>query len=83
MGIICPAVGRRWLILLARYPPRSFVISFYRTIKAIHLPHAPDPDIFGKPFWADKRSAWALGLKQKGMDEQRRAWVKEGVLIPL
>ena len=55
------------IILLARYPaPRSFLISFSWTVQAIHLPPAPDPDIFGKSFWAEKRSAWALGLEWKG-----------------
>ena len=37
--------------------------------EAIHLSPAPDPDIFRKPFWAEKRSAGALGLERKGMDE--------------
>ena len=49
--------------------PQSLLISFSRTVEAIHLPPAPDPDIFGKPFWAEERSVWALGLERKGMDE--------------
>ena len=30
--------------------PRSFLMSFFRTVEAIHFPPAPDPDIFGRPF---------------------------------
>ena len=78
---ICPAVGRRWLIFLARYPAsRSFLISFSRTVEAIHLPPAPDAEIFGRPLWAEKTNAWALELEREGMDKQRerKAWVKKG-----
>ena len=46
---------------------------------------ASDLDIFGGTLWAEKTNAWALGLERGGMDEQRKkkAWVKNGVLIPL
>ena len=45
---------------------------------AIHLPPAPDPEIFGGPLLVGKMNAWALGLERKGMDEQKekKAWVK-------
>ena len=65
----------------ARYPAsRSFLISFSQTVEAIHLPPAPDPDIFGRPLWAEKTSAWSLELKRGGMDEQRKkkAWENKG-----
>ena len=44
------------------------------------MPPAPDPDIFGRPLWAEKTNAWALELERGGMDEQRKkkAWVKKG-----
>ena len=73
-------VGRLWLIFLARYPAsRSFLISFSRTVEAIHLPPAPDPDIFGRPLWSERMNAWALGLEQRGMVKRKeKAWVKKG-----
>ena len=53
-------------------------------VEAIHLPPAPDPDIFGMPLWVEKTNAWVLGLERGGMDEQRKkkAWVKKGNPYP-
>ena len=49
-------------------------------VEAIHLPPAPDPDIFGGPLWAEKMNTWALELELERMDEQRKkkVWVKKG-----
>ena len=78
VGTIYPAVRRRWPIFWARYTAsRSFLMSFFRAVEAIHLPPAPDPDIFGEPWLVENMSSRVLGLKQKGMDEQKqKAWVE-------
>ena len=56
---------------LARYPAsRSFLICFSWTVEAIHLPPAPDLDIFGGPLWAEKANA-SLELGRERMDERR------------
>ena len=85
-GTICPAIGRRWPIFLARYPAaRSLLISFSWTEEAIHLPPAPDPDIFGGPFLVGRMNAWALGLrrKERGEQKQNKAWVERRRSSPL
>ena len=38
--------------------------------EAIHLPPAPDPDMIGVLFWAEKARAWAL--------EFENGWAEEG-----
>ena len=69
-----------WFSWQNTLPPRSFLISFSQTVEAIHLPPAPDSDIFGGPLWAKKVNAWALELERERMEEQRekKAWVKKG-----
>ena len=34
------------------------------------MPLAPDPDIFGRPLWAEKTNARALELERRGMDRE-------------
>ena len=65
--MICPAGGRRWSIFLARYPAsRSFLISLSRTVEAIHLPPAPDPDIFGEPLFGGGDECLGARARAKG-----------------
>ena len=60
------------MIFLAKYPAsQSLLTSFSGTAEAIHLPPAPDPDIFGRPLWPERTNAWALGLERRGMDKQK------------
>ena len=84
VGMIYPSVESRWAISWAKYPAsRSCVMSFSVTEEAIHLPCAPDPDMFGVLSRAGKARAWALELKNgwavKG--EGVGGWGR--ILIPL
>ena len=45
-------------------------MSFSLTEEVIHLPPAPDPDMIGVLFWAEKVRAWALELEN--------GWAEEG-----
>ena len=69
---------------MARYPAsQSFLISFSQTVEAIHLPPAPDPDIFGRPLWAEKTNARALELERRGMDREEESVGAKGNPYPL
>ena len=83
VGTIFPSAGSRWAISLAKYPAsRSFVMSFSLTEEAIHLPCAPDRDMVGVLFWAERMRAWALEL-ENGWAETENEWVKKGESLSL
>ena len=62
---------------------RSFLISFSRTVEAIHSPPAPDLDIFRRPLWAEKTNARALELERRGMDQEEESVGAKGSHYPL
>ena len=45
-------------------------MAFFLMEEDIHLPPAPDPDMIGMLFWAEKATAWVL--------EHENGWVEEG-----
>ena len=64
VGTICPLAESRWAISWAKYPAsRSFEMSFSVMEEVIHLPCAPDPDMVGVLFEAERMEAWALELE--------------------
>ena len=55
---------------MAKYPAsRSFLMSFSLIEEAIYFPLAPDPDMIGVLFWAEKARAWALELEDGWAEE--------------
>ena len=52
-------------------------MSSFLTEEAIHLPPAPDPDMIGVLFWAEKARAWALEL-EKGWAEKGEGVGEQG-----
>ena len=57
-------------------------MSFSLTEETIHLPCAPDPDMIGVLFEAERMEAWALEL-ENGWVEREKAWVKGGESLSL
>ena len=58
-------------------------MSFSLTEEAIHLPPAPDPNMIGVLFWAEKVRAWALELENRWAEEGEGMGEQGRILIPL